>query len=135
MNAGRSLAVLDTNQIDRLAVELDSRSCALGVVSRFLERLPERLHAIQRSLHQGKSDCALSGILSVATSAAMAGAPRLERQSRCVEGRIRSGDFEAARAAASCLTDDAAEFAVRLEDFLDSAGPAADPSAQGSARC
>ena len=52
--------VLDTRQIDRLALELDSRSTAVGFVGRFLDRLPDRLACFHRSLLEGKSEGALA---------------------------------------------------------------------------
>jgi len=114
--------VLDTRQIDRLAVELDSRAYAVGFVSRFLEHLPDRLTCVHRSLFEGKSDGALAAIRSVATSAAMAGAIQLEGHSRAVERCIRAGDLEAALAAAGELDANAADFARHLGALLDSPG-------------
>lgn len=122
MNPGNRI-VLDTRQIDRLAVELDSRSYAVGFVCRFLEHLPDRLKCVHQSLFEGKSAGALAAIRSVATSAAMAGAVQLEGQSRTVEGCIRAGDLEAALAAAGELNSNAAEFARHLDALLDSSGP------------
>lgn len=114
--------VLDTRQLDRLAVELDSRSYAVGFVSRFLEHLPDRLTCVHQSLFEGKSEGALAAIRSVATSAAMAGAIQLESQSRAVEGCIRAGDLEAALAAAGELDSTAADFARHLDALLGSPG-------------
>ena len=114
--------VLDTRQIDRLAVELDSRSYAVGFVSRFLEHLPDRLTRVHQSLFEGKSDGALAAIRSVATSAAMAGAIQLEGHSRAVERCIRAGDLEAALAAAGELDSNAADFARHLGALLGSPG-------------
>lgn len=125
MNYGDGL-ILDTRRIDRLAVELDSRSCAVGFVSRFIERLPYRLSGVHRSLLEGKSEGALVGILSVATSAAMAGAIQLEGRSRAVERCIRAGDLEAALAAAGDLDSSAAVFAQHLSALLDSSKPGLD---------
>jgi len=119
MNYGNGM-VLDTGQIDRLAVELASRSYAVGFVCRFLELLPDRLTCVHQSLFEGKSEGALAAIRSVATSAAMAGAIQLEGQSRTVEGCIRAGDLEAALAAAGELDSNAADFARHLDALLDS---------------
>lgn len=113
--------VLDTGRIDRLAAELDSRSCAMGFVWRFLECLPDRLSGVHRSLRDGKSEGALAAILSVATSAAMAGAIQLEGQSRAIEHSIRAGDLESARAAARTLDSDVANFAQQVSALLGSA--------------
>ncbi|RKR12684.1 hypothetical protein [Arthrobacter oryzae] len=103
--------ILDSGQIDRLAAELESRSTAVGFVSRFLQRLPDSLACVHRSLLEGKSEGALTAILSVATSAATAGAVQLEGHSRAVEHSIRAGDLGAARAAAGILDANAADFA------------------------
>ena len=115
--------VLDTGQIDRLAVELDSRSYAEGFVCRFLECLPDRLMCVHQSLFEGKSEGALAAIRSVATSAAMAGAVQLEGQSQAVERCIRAGDLGAALAAAGELDSNAADFARHLGALLGSSGP------------
>lgn len=123
MNYGNGM-VLDTGQIDRLAVELDSRSYAVGFVCRFLEGLPDRLICVHQSLFEGKSEGALAAIRSVATSAAMAGAVQLEGRSRAIERCIRAGDLEAALAAAGELDSNAADFAQHLGALLDSPGPA-----------
>lgn len=123
MTYGNGL-VLDTRQIDRLAVELDSRSFAVGFVCRFLENLPDRLTCVHQNLFEGKSDGALAAIRSVATSAAMAGAIQLEAHSRAVERCIRAGDLEAALATAGELDSNAADFARHLGALLDSSGPA-----------
>lgn len=112
--------ILDTRQIDRLALELDSRSTAIGFVGRFLQRLPDSLACVHRSLLEGKSEGALAAILSVATSAAMAGAVQLEGHSRAVERIIRSGDLDAARAAAGVLDANAADFAQLASPLLSS---------------
>lgn len=120
MSYGNGL-VLDTGRIDGLAAELDSRSFAMGFVCRFLECLPDRLTGVYRSLSDGKSDGALVAILSVATSAAMAGAIQLEGQSRAIEHSIRAGDLESARAAARTLDSDVADFAQQVGALLGSA--------------
>lgn len=114
--------VLDAGQLDRLALELDSRSAAAGFVDRFLQRLPGSLACVQRSLVAGKSEGALIAILSVAASAAMAGAVQLEGDSRAVEHSIRAGDLKAARAAAGVLEADAADFAVQAAQLFSSLG-------------
>jgi hypothetical protein len=123
MNYGNGM-VLDTGQLDRLAVELESRSYAVGFVWRFLEGLPDRLMCVHQSLSEGKREGALAAIRSVATSAAMAGAVQLEGHSRAVERCIRAGDLEAALAAAAELDSNAADFAQHLGALLGSAGPA-----------
>ncbi|GIU56615.1 hypothetical protein [Arthrobacter sp. NicSoilC12] len=110
--------ILDTHQIDRLAHELDSRSTAVGFVGRFVQRLPDSLARIHRSLLEGKSEGALAAVLSVATSAAMAGAVQLEGHSRTVEQSIRAGDLGAARAAAAVLDANAADFARHASQLL-----------------
>jgi HPt (histidine-containing phosphotransfer) domain-containing protein len=122
MNSGVGL-VVDLGQIDRLAGELDSRTCAAGFVGRFLENLPERLARIQRSLLEGKSESALVAILSVATSAAMAGAIQLEGHSRSIERSIRAGDLKSARDAAWALDTNAAEFARQVGTLLSFSAP------------
>ncbi|MGO4193655.1 hypothetical protein AB4Y67_18565 [Arthrobacter sp. YAF17] len=120
----RNGMVLDTSQLDRLAVELDSRSYAVGFVCRFVSHLPDKLTRIHQNLIEGKSDGALAAIRSVATSAAMAGAVQLETQSRAVEQCIRAGNLEAALAAAGGLDSNAADFARHLDALLGSSGPA-----------
>lgn len=119
---GHSL-VLDTRQIDKLSYELDSRSFAEGFVGRFLEALPDRLETIHRSLLEGKSEGALVAILSVATSAAMAGATQLEGRSRAIERSLRAGDLDSARSGARVLDSNAADFARQVGILLSSAKP------------
>lgn len=97
----------------------------MGFVGRFLECLPARLTGVHTSLRDGKSEGALVAILSVATSAAMAGAIQLEGQSRAVEHSIRTGDLNAARAAARTLDSDVADFARQVSALLVSANLAA----------
>jgi HPt (histidine-containing phosphotransfer) domain-containing protein len=116
--------VLDIRQVDKLAVELDSRTYAVGFVGRFLEGLPDRLATIHRTLLEGKSEGALVAILSVATSAAMAGAIQLERHSREIEQSIRAGDLESARDAARTLDSNVADFAQQATLLLSAGQPA-----------
>ncbi len=106
--------VLDIRRINRLSAGLDSPSHAIGVVSRFVERLPGRLGSVHLSLRDGKREAALGDILSVATSAYTTGATQLEEQSRLVEQRIRAGDLAAALVAAQELDAYAAEFAQQV---------------------
>ncbi len=103
--------VLDSRRIDALAAELNYRADAVEVVGRFVERLPDRLLCVHENLRDGARERALTAVLSVATSAAMTGALRLEAQSREVERQIRAGDLVAARSAAWALDSSAAEFA------------------------
>ena len=112
--------ILDTRQIDRLAHELDSRSTAVGFVGHFVQRLPDSLACIHRSLLEGKSEGALAAVVSVASSAAMAGAVQLEGHSRVVERSIRAGDLGAARAAAGVLDANAADFAQQASKLRSS---------------
>lgn len=125
--------VLDARQIDRLAFELDSRSCAEGFVGLFLQALPDRLETIHRSLLEGKSEGALVAILSVATSAAMAGATQLEGRSRAIERSIRAGDLNSARTGARALGSNAADFAQHVSVLLSSVKPVSSvkPAQQG----
>lgn len=140
MNYGDA-RVLDSAQIDRLAVELDSWSHAVGFVWRFVEGLPDRLMCLHESLFEGKSQGALTAIRSVATSAAMAGAVQLEAHSRAVERCIRTGDLEGALAAAGGLDSNAAVFAHHLGALLGNSetslgwpGRTLRPSCRASAR-
>jgi len=110
--------ILDTRRIDRLALELDSRSTAVGFVRRFVQRLPDSLACIHRCLLEGKTERALAAVLSVATSAAMAGATQLEGHSRAIEQSIRVGDLDSARAAAGVLDVNAADFARHASKLL-----------------
>lgn len=110
--------VLDSRRIDALAAELNYRSDAVDVVGLFVERLPDRLLSVHENLREGARDRALSAVLSVATSAAMTGALRLEAQSRVVERQIRAGDLIAARSAAWGLDSSAAEFAQLATDLF-----------------
>ena len=123
MNYGDN-PVLDVRQIDKLAVELDSRSCAVGFVGRFLDALPGRLAVVHRSLLDGKTDGALVAILSVATSASMAGAMQLECRSRAIERSILAGDLDSARAGAEALDSNAEDFAQHVSVLLSSVEPA-----------
>ena len=106
--------VLDMRRINWLSAGLDSPSHAIGVVSRFVERLPGRLGSMHLSLRDGKGEAALGDILSVATSAYTTGATQLEEQSRVVEQRIRAGDLAAALVAAQELDAYAADFAQQV---------------------
>ncbi len=113
--------VLDIRQIDKLAAELDSRTCAVGFVGRFLDSLPRRVACVHSSLRDGKAERALVAVLSVATSAAMAGAVQLEGRSRAVERNIRAGDLTAAKAAAGELDSTIADFAHHVNKLVSSA--------------
>lgn len=109
--------VLDIRQIDKLAAELDSRTCAVRFVGRFLDSLPRRVACVHSSL----AERALVAVLSVATSAAMAGAVQLEGRSRAVERNIRAGDLTAAKAAAGELDSTIADFAHHVNKLVSSA--------------
>ena len=115
--------VLDHGQLDRLAVELNSRTHAESFVDRFLANLPDRLARIQRSLLAEQTESALVAVLSVATSAAMAGAIQLERRSRSIERSIRAGDLAAAQDAALGLDTNASEFARQMGALLNITAP------------
>lgn len=110
--------VLDSSRIDALAAELNYRADAVDVLFRFVERLPDRLLSVHDNLRDGARERALTAVLSVATSAAMTGALRLEAQSREVERQIRAGDLMAARIAAWGLDSSAAEFAQLAGDLF-----------------
>ncbi|QYF91143.1 MULTISPECIES: hypothetical protein [Arthrobacter] len=121
--------VLDIGRIDSLSIELSSRAYAVGILSRFLERLPGRLGSVHGNLREGQSEGALIAILSVATSAAMTGALQLEAQSREVERQIRAGDLAAARVAAGGLDTNAADFAQQARELFGSEATEAQRSA------
>ncbi|MGO4490798.1 hypothetical protein AB4Y86_01725, partial [Arthrobacter sp. 2YAF22_2] len=89
----------------------------------FLDSLPRRVACVHSSLRDGKAERALVAVLSVATSAAMAGAVQLEGRSRAVERNIRAGDLTAAKAAAGELDSTIADFAHHVNKLVSSANP------------
>jgi hypothetical protein len=66
--------VLDTARIWVLAEELDSRAAALEFITAFLRMLPERVARINHTLEMDDRDHAMDAVLSLASSASMAGA-------------------------------------------------------------
>jgi HPt (histidine-containing phosphotransfer) domain-containing protein len=111
-------AVLDPACLDALAEELDSRPTALMFAARFLEMLPERIENITAALEGDSCEDARVTVLSLAASAAMTGTRQLEQDAREMDGSLKAGRMEPARAALRRLQLDAMSAAAALRDLL-----------------
>ena len=109
---------LERARLDSLAVELDSRGDALAFAAKFLDLLPRRLQKIAATVQAGDAEAAHVALLSLAASAEMVGALRLERDTRRADRELRAGRLGGARAAVPQLNHDAEGVARALTDLL-----------------
>ena len=103
------------------------RNCAGGVHSQsrlleflnlFLVLLPSRVNNVIGALDSGDREAASAAAQSLASSAAMAGAPRLELVAWLVDADLRIGRMDRARETGRRLGPDASELAAALSRLL-----------------
>ncbi|WP_415853351.1 hypothetical protein [Sinomonas sp. G460-2] len=109
---------LEPARLDTLAVELDSRDDACAFAAKFLDLLPRRLQKIAATVQAGDVEAAHVALLSLAVSAEMVGALRLERNTRHADRELRAGRLGGARGAIPELNHDADAVARALTDLL-----------------
>jgi HPt (histidine-containing phosphotransfer) domain-containing protein len=116
---GNREPVLDTSRIEVLADELCSVAAAKEFMATFLGMLPERVAAVEAALSGADPEISRTAVLSLAASAAMAGARQLERDARLIDADLRSGEADRARLRASRLCADAAAVESALKGMLE----------------
>ncbi len=109
---------LDRARFETLAGELDSRVHALAFAATFLNLLPRRLERISTTVDAGQAEAAHVALLSLAASAEMVGAQRLERDARQADRELRAGHLCGARDSIPQLDRDAEAVARALTDLL-----------------
>jgi histidine phosphotransfer protein HptB len=114
--------VLDTAWIWVLAEELDSRAVALEFITEFLRMLPARVARINQALGISDRDQAMDAVLSLASSAHMAGAHQLAQHCRSIGREVRAGNLAAARQASLGLDSRTATLVEEITELLDHAG-------------
>lgn len=110
--------VLDTSRIEVLADELCSRAAAKEFMAAFLGMLPDRIAAVEAALDGTDRKVSRTAVLSLATSAAMAGARQLERDARLIDTYLKAERFDHARVRARRLCPDAAAVESALQHLL-----------------
>ena len=114
--------VLDTSCIWALAEEMDSRATALAFITDFLRMLPERVARINQTLWTSDRDHAMDAVLSLATSASMAGAHQLAQHCRSIWRDVNTGNLAAARKSSLGLHSRTAALTQEITLLLDPAG-------------
>jgi HPt (histidine-containing phosphotransfer) domain-containing protein len=114
--------VLDTAWIWVLAQELDSRATALEFITQFLRMLPARVARINHTLEISDRDQAMDAVLSLASSASMAGAHQLAQHCRSIGREVRAGNLATARQASLTLHSHATPLVQQITELLDHAG-------------
>lgn len=118
--------VLDTAHIDALARDLNSRTAALGFIARFLRLLPTRVERIHHALAGNDQAQTMDAVLSLASSASMAGARQLERNCRLIQDQVTTGDLAQARRNSHTLTGHIQAITAELTDLLNPPAPTPD---------
>lgn len=115
--------VLDTAHIDALARDLNSRTAALAFIAGFLHYLPARVERILQTLASNDLAQAMDAVLSLASSASMAGARQLERNCRLIQDAITTGDLAQARNISRTLTGHVLAITTELTGLLNPPAP------------
>ncbi len=110
--------VLDRTRLQALAEELDSRPLALEFITQFLQLLPARLRRINHTLTDNDQETAWDALLSLATSASMAGADHLALLCRNIGREVRAGNLATARHASQGLGAHTAVVAAEITKLL-----------------
>jgi len=111
-------AVLDLSSIRSLADELGCEATALLFAADFLQLLPARVVRIKEALETNDGEYARDAVLSLACSASMLGAQRLERCTRIISRQVQAGDFQAAQQASLYLDGSTADVAKAITRLL-----------------
>jgi HPt (histidine-containing phosphotransfer) domain-containing protein len=118
----RDETVLDTAWIWALAQELDSRATALQFITQFLQMLPARVARINHALGKNDQNYAMDAVLSLASSASMAGAHQLAQYCRTIGHEVKAGNLGTARHASLTLDSHALNLTGEITELLDRAG-------------
>lgn len=110
--------VLDRARVQELAGGVHSQSRLLEFLNLFLVLLPSRVNNVAGAMDSGDLEAASAATQSLASSAAMAGANRLELVALLVDFDLRAGRMDRARETARRLGPDAAELASALSRLL-----------------
>ena len=110
--------VLDPLRVQELAGNIHSQSRLLEFLNLFLVLLPSRVNNVVGALDGGDLEAASAAAQSLASSAAMAGASRLELVALLVDSDLRIGRMDRARETGRRLGPDAAELASALSRLL-----------------
>lgn len=112
------LPILEQGRLRDIASDLNSSADALSFAALFLDLLPRRLRTVAAAVEAGRTDDAHVALLSLATSAEMVGALRLEQAARCTDRAVRAADLPSAQASVTDLRRSADAVAQALEDLL-----------------
>jgi HPt (histidine-containing phosphotransfer) domain-containing protein len=110
--------VLDRMRVQELAGGVHSQSRLLEFLDLFLVLLPSRVKNVVSALDSGDVEAASAAAQSLASSAAMAGASRLELVAWLVDNDLRMDRMDRARETARRLGPDADELASALSRLL-----------------
>ena len=110
--------VLDRMRVQELAGGVHSQSRLLEFLNLFLVLLPSRVNNVVSALDSGDIEAASAATQSLASSAAMAGASRLELVAWLVDSDLRTDRLDRACETARRLGPDAAELASALSRLL-----------------
>ena len=110
--------VLDRIRVQELAGGVHSQSRLLEFLNLFLVLLPSRVNNVVSALNSGDHEAASAAAQSLASSAAMAGAARLELVAWLVDADLRVGRMDRARETGRRLGPDASELASALSRLL-----------------
>jgi hypothetical protein len=110
--------VLDPVRVQELAGEVHSQSRLLEFLNLFLVLLPSRVSNVVSALEARDVPAAGAAAQSLASSAAMAGANRLELVALLIDFELRAGRMDRARETGRRLGRDAGELAAALSRLL-----------------
>lgn len=110
--------VLDRMRVQELAGNIHAQSRLLEFLNLFLVLLPSRVNNVIGALDSGDLEAASAAAQSLASSAAMAGASRLELVALLVDTDLRTGRMDRARETGRRLGPDAAELGSALSRLL-----------------
>jgi len=110
--------VLDRVRVQELAGGIHSQSRLLEFLNLFLVLLPSRVNNVVSAMDSGDHEAASAAAQSLASSAAMAGAARLELVALLVDADLRIGRMDRARETGRRLGPDASELATALSRLL-----------------
>jgi HPt (histidine-containing phosphotransfer) domain-containing protein len=110
--------VLDRSRLEDLAGELRSWTSFVEYVNLFLVLLPHRVDGVISALDGADTEAARDAVLSLASSAAMTGACRLELVASLIDDDLRAGRVNRARETGRRLVPDAEELASVLSPLL-----------------
>ncbi len=110
--------VLDRAQVQELARKVQSQARLIEFLNLFLVLLPSRVANVVRALEAKDQSAASVAARSLASSASMAGATRLQLVALLVEDDLREGRLDRARQTGRRLSPDASELASALSRLL-----------------